>query len=105
MKHFSVGNVRVHQLKAEQASCKQYGLSVMYYYEKLSAKWKELLNYKPLPKCTCATKEMYLREYEEERVHQFLMGLDEVRFGNFVVINIINLEPLQGMNSVYQKVV
>lgn len=43
----------------------------MDYFGKLSSKWEELLNYKPLPKCTCEAKETYLKESEEEKVHQF----------------------------------
>lgn len=31
--------------------------------------------------------------HEEKRVHQLLMGLNEVRFGN-VVTNIISMKPL-----------
>lgn len=46
----------------------------------------------------------FLKEYEEERVHQFLMGLDDFRFGN-VCTNIIGLKFLPDLNSVYQRVV
>ena len=53
-KHFLVGSVvRVHQLKAELALCKQEGSSVMDYFGRLSQKWEELLNCKPIPTCTC----------------------------------------------------
>lgn len=75
-KRFSVGSVvRVHQLKLELASCKQDGYSVMDYFGKLSKKWEELLNCKPIPTRTCSASEIYAKEYEEEEVHQFLMGL------------------------------
>lgn len=76
----------------------------MDYFGKLSSKWEELLNYKPPPKCTCESKETYLKDSEEEKIHQFLMGLDEVRFGN-VCTNIIGMEPLTYLNSVYQRVI
>lgn len=104
-KRFSVGSaVRVHQLKSELASCKQEGSSVMEYFGKLSQKWEELLSCKPLPSCTCAASEVYSKEYEEEKVHQFLMGLDEARYGN-VCTTIIGSETLPDLNSVYQRVV
>ena len=104
-KRFSVGSaVRVHQLKAELASCKQSGSSVMDYFGRLSQKWEELLNCKPIPTCTCAASEIYAKEYEEEKVHQFLIGLDEARFSN-VCTNIIGMEALPDLNSVYQRVV
>ena len=104
-KRFSVGSaVRVHQLKAELASCKQDGSGVMDYFGKLSKKWEELLNCKPIPTCTCAAGEIYAKEYEAEKVHQFLMGLDDSRFSN-VVTNIIQMEPLPDLNSAYQRVI
>ena len=104
-KRFSVGNaVRVHQLRAELAACKQGGSSVMDYFGRLVLKWEELLSYKPLPSCTCGASEKLVAEYEEEKVHMFLMGLDDARFGN-VCTNIIGMEPLPDLNSVYQRVV
>ena len=76
---FSIGNsVRAHQLRAELSACKQDGMSVLDYFGKLSARWEELLSYKPLPKCTCSAMAQITKEHEEGRVHQFLMGLDEV---------------------------
>lgn len=47
-RRFSVGNaVRVHQLRAELAACRQDGSSVMEYFGCLVLKWEELLRYKP----------------------------------------------------------
>lgn len=104
-KRFSVGNVvRVYQLKAELAACRQDGLSVMDYYGKLSAKWDELSNYKTLWTCSCDAAEKYAKEIEEERIHQFLFGLDESRFGN-VCTNIIGMEPMPELTQVYQRVI
>lgn len=102
---FSVGNaVRVHQLKAELAACRQDGASVLDYFGRLTSKWEELLNYKPLPNCSCDASSKIAQDYEEEKVHMFLMGLDDARFGN-VCTNIIGMEPLPDLNSVYQRVV
>ena len=104
-KRFSVGSaVRVHQLKAELASCKQDMSSVMDYFGRLSQKWEELLNCKPLPTCGCEASDMYAKEYEVEKVHQFLMGFGEARYDNMCT-NIIGMETLPDLNSVYQRVV
>lgn len=104
-RRFSIGNaVHVHQLRAELAECKQEGSSVLDYFGRLSSKWEELLNYKPLPACTCRASAKISQVYEEEKVHMFLMGLDDARFGN-VCTNIIGLDPLPDLNSVYQRVV
>ncbi|XP_013645251.1 uncharacterized protein LOC106349828 [Brassica napus] len=104
-RRFSIGNtVRVHQLRAELAGCKQESSSMLDYFGRLSSKWEELLNYKPLPACTCRASAKISQDYEEEKVHMFLMGLDDARFGN-VCTNIIGLDPLPDLNSVYQRVV
>lgn len=76
----------------------------MDYFGRLVKKWEELLNYKPLPKCTCGASDKFVAEYEEEKVHTFLMGLDDARFGN-VCTNIIGMETLPDLDSVYLRVV
>lgn len=104
-RRFSVGNaVRVHQLRSELSACKQGGSSVMDYFGRLVLKWEKLHNYKPVPRCSCGASEKFVAEYEKEKVHTFLMGLDDARFGN-VCTNIIGMEPLPDLDSVYQRVV
>lgn len=93
--------MREYQLKSELASCKQNGSTVMEYFGRLSTMWDELINYRPVPVCTCGALEKFVKQCEEERVHQFLMGLDEVRFGN-ICANIIGQETLPDINTVYQ---
>ncbi|XP_010484995.1 PREDICTED: uncharacterized protein LOC104763305 [Camelina sativa] len=104
-KKFAVGNsVCVYQLKAELAACRQEGLLVLDYYGKLSSKWEEINNYKPIHHCSCGGTAPYVKEKEEEQVYQFLMGLDESRFGN-ICTTIIGTDPLPDVNEVYQKIV
>ncbi|GKV06325.1 hypothetical protein SLEP1_g18226 [Rubroshorea leprosula] len=49
--------------------------------------------------CTCGAKKEFTRTRETEKVHQFLMGLNE----NFSTIHsqILNMEPLPSLNKVY----
>jgi len=55
---FSVGNkVQIHQIKAQQAACRQEGQSVLEYYGRLCTLWEELAVYRPLPMCTCGGAE------------------------------------------------
>lgn len=69
---FSVGNeVRVHQIKAQLASCRQDGQTVLDYYEKLCTLWDELRNYCPPSMCSCGAKGEYAKEREKEKLHQF----------------------------------
>ncbi|KAL9232807.1 hypothetical protein vseg_007872 [Gypsophila vaccaria] len=81
---YSTGNSpRVHQLKTELAECKQKkGQSVIDYYTKMKTIWDELANYTKVHQCTCGAAESILKEREDEKVHQFLMGLDNSLYGN-----------------------
>ncbi|KAK4417314.1 hypothetical protein Salat_2557000 [Sesamum alatum] len=84
---FSIGNrPRVQQLKADIANCKQAGQAVVSYYGRLKMMWDELVSYEPIPVCQCSgckcniTAEL-MKKQENERIHQFLMGLDDAVFG------------------------
>ncbi|XP_056848842.1 uncharacterized protein LOC130498986 [Raphanus sativus] len=104
-KRFEVGNkVRIHQLMEQLASCRQNGQAVIDYYGRLAVMWEELQTYRPPPACSCSAAAVYEKEREDERVHQFIMGLDESRFGN-VVTAIIEADELADLGKVYAKVI
>ena len=103
---FSVTNgPRIQQLKSDLAECKQRGLTIMEYYGRLKQLWDELGNFEQLPtckcgKCTCNLGSSLEKKREEEKVHSFLMGLDENVFGT-TRSNILAQDPLPNMNKVY----
>lgn len=102
---FSVGNtVRVHQLKAQLASCRQDGQTVLEYFGKLSALWEELQVYQPVHVCSCGAAAAIAKEREKERIHQFVMGLDDSRFGSMCT-NVIGLDPLPSLGEIYNKMI
>lgn len=107
---FSVGNrPRVHQLKSELAECKQRGMTLLSYYGKLKLIWEELANYEQYPicscgGCTCELEAKLNKKREEERLHQFLMGLDDTIYGS-VRSNILSTDPLPPLNRAYSLVV
>lgn len=102
---FSVGNtVRVHQIKAQLASCRQEGRSILEYFGKLSTLWEELQVYQPVHACTCGAAVAMAKEREHEKIHQFVMGLDDSRFGN-ISTNVIGLDPLPSLGEIYNKMV
>lgn len=104
-KRFSVGNkVRVHSLKAQIAACRQDGQSVLEYFGRLSTMWEELAKYKPLLNCSCGAEQKFEEEREEERVHKFLMGLDDSRFGG-VCSGIIASDSALDIGEVYAKII
>ena len=100
-----VNGPRVQQLKSELAECKQKGMAMVNYYGKLKTLWDELGNYQQIPTCTCEgckcnIKAQLERRREEEKVHQFLMGLDDVLYGT-VRSNLLATDPLPSLNRVY----
>ncbi|XP_019101779.1 PREDICTED: uncharacterized protein LOC109133252 [Camelina sativa] len=102
---FSVGNkVRVHQIVCQLASCRQEGQSVIDYYGRLVVLWDELQGYRPIPLCTCGAATQIAKEREDKKVHQFVMGLDESRFGN-MICQIIDAEPMPDLAQAYAKVI
>ena len=102
---FSVTDgARVQQLKTELANCKQQGLSLMSYYAKLKRLWEELVNYDAISTCkcggcTCNVATELTKKREEEKLHQFLMGLDDAY--RTVRSNILSTTPLPGVSKAY----
>ncbi|XP_078171460.1 uncharacterized protein LOC144565545 [Carex rostrata] len=108
--HFSVGNApRIYQLKADIAAAKQQGQSIVAYYTRLKSMWDELSSYSRVPVCKCGgckcnvTTELF-KQREDEKVHQFLMGLDDSVFGT-VRTNILSMDPLPNLSKIYSMVV
>nr|GLL36432.1 hypothetical protein TSUD_144220 [Ipomoea trifida] len=107
---FSVANgPRIQQIKTELSECKQRGMSIVAYYGKLKALWDDLANYDQIPTCLCAGCKCDIstkleRRREEEKVHQFLMGLDEASYGT-VRTNMLATEPLPSLNKVYAALI
>uniref|UniRef100_A0A7C9A7C2 Retrotransposon gag domain-containing protein n=1 Tax=Opuntia streptacantha TaxID=393608 RepID=A0A7C9A7C2_OPUST len=77
---YSQGNsIRIHQLKREMSLVGQEKLSVTEYFSKLMSVWDEVGTYQVLPACSCnckGGKEM-ASMLEQEKVHQFSIGLDD----------------------------
>lgn len=103
---FSVVNgPRIQQLKSNLAGCKQGGITVVAYYSKLKTLWDELTNYEQIPICSCGGCKCDImskleKRREEERVHQFLMGLDDTAHGT-VRSNLLATDQLPSLNRAY----
>ncbi|XP_074278101.1 uncharacterized protein LOC141601703 [Silene latifolia] len=98
---YSAGNApRVHQLKNELKECKQRRDSVVEYYTKLKTIWDELANYSKVKNCTCEAAASIAKEQEEEKVHQFLMGLDSKLYSN-IRSNMLMEDSIPDLNRVY----
>lgn len=102
---FSVGNgVRKQVLKDAISACKQDGGSVLTYYGRLTKLWEELQNYQTSRPCTCDAAPDIAKDREDDKVHQFLFGLDLPRFTN-IRSTITGEDPLPNLNQVYSRVI
>ncbi|XP_019228278.1 PREDICTED: uncharacterized protein LOC109209461 [Nicotiana attenuata] len=97
----TVNGTKVFEIKRELASTYQGTLDIASYFNKLKKLWDELgvMCTSHANSCVCAAKEGLQKEKEEDRVHQFLMGLNEVYVG--VRSNILIMQPLSSLDTVY----
>ncbi|CAE6218812.1 unnamed protein product [Arabidopsis arenosa] len=95
-KRFGVKNgQRVQRLKTELANCRQKGLPIETYYGKLTQLWGSLADYQ-----RAKTMEEVRKEREEDKLHQFLMGLDDALYGA-VKSNLLSRVPLPSLEEAY----
>ena len=74
------------------------------YYGRMAIMWDELYTYKPIPECTCGALEKLTKEREEEKVDQFVMGLNESRFANVINAS-VDSDPPPDLEQVYSCVI
>ncbi|KAL5823003.1 hypothetical protein ACOSQ4_020903 [Xanthoceras sorbifolium] len=103
---FSVGNgPRIHELTSQLTRLEQGGDSVVDYYGKIRMIWDELACYSA-PACTCSckcgAKGALVKERKDQKVHQFLIGLDSSIHGT-VHSQILMQEPLPPLNTAFSK--
>ncbi|XP_074306522.1 uncharacterized protein LOC141641772 [Silene latifolia] len=104
-----VDGTSIHSLKSELSECRQNkGMSVTEYYGKLKSLWDALSIHEPpfaceCGKCTCDIAAKAIKRLDNERLHQFFMGLDRnlyepLRNQQF------QLDPLPTLNRGYHAV-
>ena len=80
-------------------------MTIVACYSKLKTLWDELAMYEPFLMCTyagceCIISEKLQRRQEEDRVHRFLMGLDDTIYGT-VRSHLLATDPLPSLNRAY----
>ncbi|XP_071740276.1 uncharacterized protein [Rutidosis leptorrhynchoides] len=98
---------RAYELKQSFSMIHQDGTTVSVYYTKLRSLWDEIDSILPIPKCSCkgctcdiGKKTSGLKE--NERIYEFLMGLDD----QFSVIKtqILAMNPVPNLGNVYHLI-
>jgi len=92
----------IHQLKTDKANCKQGDMDVREFYSKLVNLWNELNNLMKIPVCTCIgckcdVSSKMMAMYEQDKVHQFLMGLNEDSYST-IQSQVLALDPLPSLD-------
>ncbi|XP_010451106.1 PREDICTED: uncharacterized protein LOC104733201 [Camelina sativa] len=106
---FVSDDTRIHQLHSDIAACKQNGDEVEVYFSKLRIMWDDLADFEKGFTCCCTTANCesmvnYEKMREKLRVHQFLMGLDNSRFGT-TRSNLLSRQTDLNLESVYSQVI
>ena len=100
-RRYSVKNgQRVQRIKAELAMCRQQGTSIEEYYGKLKKLWTSLAEFRQTKACTCPAGINLEKEREEDKLHEFLKGLDESLYGS-VKSNFLSRKPLPSLDEAY----
>ncbi|XP_074300694.1 uncharacterized protein LOC141631996 [Silene latifolia] len=101
-----VDGTSIHSLKTELGECKQRkGMFVTEYYGKLKSLWDAFTIYE-LPiackcgRCTCDIASQAIKRLDNERLHQFFMGLDRSLYGTLHNQQ-FQLDPLPTLNRGY----
>ncbi|XP_056685440.1 uncharacterized protein [Spinacia oleracea] len=106
-KKFTVANgPRLQQLRAEIIDCKQTkGMTMEDYYTKLMGLYDDFVQFKPLHSCECGGCACGLTvklagDRDEEKFHQFLIGVDDELYGA-VRTSLISRVPLPSLDEAY----
>ncbi|XP_019265507.1 PREDICTED: uncharacterized protein LOC109243067 [Nicotiana attenuata] len=89
----TVNGTKVFEIKQELASTSQGSLDIASYFNKLKKSWDELgfMRASRGSSCICAAKSELRRKDDENKLHQFLMGLNDTYVG--VRSNLLMMQP------------
>ena len=87
---------RVYQIKKAISNLNQEGKSVTSYYTQLKGLWDELSSLNPLLTCNCGGLKAMVEREQEDKLLQFLVGMNE----SFAAIrgHILAISPLPNIN-------
>lgn len=91
--------VRLYQLQKELCDLSQGNDDIATYFAKMKSAWDELVAVSLLPSCTCGAGPLLLKHEEDQRLFQFLMGLNP----SYDVVrgNILMMKPIPSINQAY----
>jgi len=105
-KRYGAANTpKIHQLKADIVNCKQGTLDVGDFYSKLANIWNELINLVKVSTCSCSgcmcgASSKILAMCEEDKTHQFLLGLNDNSYST-LGSQMLVLDPLLSLDKIF----
>lgn len=94
---------QLYEIEKELSQVSQGANSIATYYTKIKKLWDRIQSLRSLPSCSCGKSQDWQKFEEEQRLIQFLMGLNEqyssVR-GNFLM-----MKPLPSVTQVYSLLI
>ena len=100
---FSQGNgPKIYNLQKEISHISQNQMLVSEYYTKFKRLWDQLLNFEPLPECSCGAMKLQSTSHNKAYVMRFLIGLNEKY--ETLRSQILTYDPFPSMSKVYSLV-
>ncbi|XP_060216756.1 uncharacterized protein LOC132644197 [Lycium barbarum] len=94
---------KVFQIMKDISSISQGSSSIASYFNRIKKLWDELTISIEYPPCTCQCKDEWVKLEGDQRVHQFLVGLNDLYAG--IRRNILMMKPLPDLDGVYSVLI
>ncbi|XP_019261390.1 PREDICTED: uncharacterized protein LOC109239298 [Nicotiana attenuata] len=94
---------KVYQIRKALSSISQGASNIASYFSRTKKLWDELAYSITYPDCVCGCKEAFQKLEEDQKLHQFLIGLND----NYSTIrrNILAMKPLLDIDTAYAMLV
>lgn len=90
---------KVYQIHKALSSISQGNSNIAGYFSRIKKLWDELAHSITYPDCVCGCKEAFQKLEEDQKLYQFLLGLNDT----YTVIrrNILAMKPLPNIDTTY----
>ncbi|XP_022041112.1 uncharacterized protein LOC110943686 [Helianthus annuus] len=94
-----VNGAKLYQLQKSICEISQGSNDIATYFTKIKAIWDELNALNSLPDCSCGVSHVFAKRDEDQRLVQFLMGLNASY--DSVQSNILMMKPIPSISTAY----
>ncbi|XP_076895723.1 uncharacterized protein LOC143548433 [Bidens hawaiensis] len=90
---------RVYQIQKNLCQIYQGSSDIANYFAKIKSNWDELNDVNTIPPCTCGAAHAFAKREEDQRLIQFLVGLNPSY--DMIRSNILMMQPLPSIDHAY----